>query len=209
MEELCQRKLGELINITPDQLNKIYWSKIGFWDNVDDIEELNIDEIHYDAFKIILEEEITLRHGKQIPAPPKKAYGSPSEKVPASPSGKAPPSPSEKVPASPSDLKYKKDKDESEDEFADSSTTFTKETPIDNTVTPGDSPVKSTTEVSSNNSLPANSIESTDSTDKDEVLEADSENKLTRKKSKSKQFKKKMNNDLNETMEMLRESIEH
>lgn len=181
--------------------NKIYWSKIGFWDNVDDIEELNIDEIHYDAFKIILEEEITLRHGKQIPAPPKKAYGSPIEKVPASPSGKAP--------ASPSDLKYKKDKDDSEDEFADSSTTFTKETPIDNTVTPGDSPVKSTKEASSDHSLPANSIESTDSTDKDEVLEADSENKLTRKKSKSKQFKKKMNNDLNETMEMLRESIEH
>ncbi|RCK63155.1 Rab guanine nucleotide exchange factor SEC2 [Candida viswanathii] len=33
---------------------KIFWSKLGFWDNVEQISEVNLDEIHYESFTYLL-----------------------------------------------------------------------------------------------------------------------------------------------------------
>lgn len=33
---------------------KIFWSKLGFWDNIDQISEVNLDEIHYETFIYLL-----------------------------------------------------------------------------------------------------------------------------------------------------------
>ena len=34
--------------------SKIFWSKLGFWDTIDQINEINLDEIHYEAFSYLI-----------------------------------------------------------------------------------------------------------------------------------------------------------
>lgn len=135
--------------------SKIFWSKNGFWDHNDDVEELNIDEIHADAFKSILEEEIMVKSRSKTE----------SQTPIASPLA----SPNPNTIVSPSSL------------------TVTRDDKIDK-----------------ENDGKDDSDEFTDAVDTEVVAKP-----LSRKNSNAKQFKAKINNDLDETLQMLKESLEH
>lgn len=147
--------------------NKIFWSKNGFWDHSDDVEELNIDEIHADAFKIILEEEIMVKRRSKGAITPVTSPSTPNpNQVSSTPNQLASTpnqAPNHNQLASPSDLTGTMEEKNDSDEFADA---------VDTEIEPA--PPKP----------------------------------LSRKNSKTKQFKAKMNNDLDETLQMLKESIE-
>lgn len=143
--------------------NKIFWSKIGFWDNTEDVEELNLDELHLDVFRTIIAEGAPV----ETKEPEKVDAG---EGVKAS---KEVENVSEKEQRT-EEQRTDKSSGEDEEEFADTSDTF-------------------------GESLAAPAVATT---------EPKMEVKISRKKSKSKQFKKKMDSDLNATLAMLQESID-
>lgn len=165
--------------------NKIFWSKIGFWDNAEDVEELNLDELHPDVFRTIIAEGAPADEAKEVVAEAREdtvtgeaKEGEKSGTVASKENEKAGVFASEEAERAPElqtteDLRTEKSSGEDE-EFADTSDTF------------GEPPAAPGAE----------------------TPEPKTDIKISRKKSKSKQFKKKMDSDLNATLAMLQESID-
>ncbi|EAZ62872.2 predicted protein [Scheffersomyces stipitis CBS 6054] len=165
--------------------NKIFWSKLGFWDNAANIDEINVDEIHYETFKDMISSSPSL-HSKdsrrstvtEVPSTPQTNDGSavfkPRDEKRGSASLVSPREIlQEKASKSRNNSQNGTDEEDTDNErFADSSDKFQEE----QNQTNGDT--------------------------NDQAVG------LERKNSKSKQFTKKMNKSLEHTIEMLKESIE-
>lgn len=165
IEECKVMKLYFMLNLIR---NKIFWNKIGFWDNAKNIHEVNIDDLSYDAFKTLivnLPKEII--GNNEISRPAKSQTDTTSTSLKETDSAPVRDVSDANDISESMDIDNEQLKDASEkenEEFADTSETF-------------------------------------------HDSESDNPMQLSRKNSKSKQFKKKMDNDLNETLNMLEESI--
>ncbi|CCE87089.1 Piso0_005626 [Millerozyma farinosa CBS 7064] len=176
-------KLMKLYILLQSCRNKIFWSKIGYWDNTTDTDSSDISEIALDAFKELYNPCVM---GSTVSAA--AAAGATAAEDDATATANDPaaatPNPESQVPDSQDHELANSDASDDAGHFLDSSDNFTH---------PPTPPV------------PSNPVEEPAS-----PIEEPSpaiENGLTRKSSKSKQFKKKVDRDLNDTLEMLQESI--
>ncbi|KAK6455534.1 uncharacterized protein RJT20DRAFT_97051 [Scheffersomyces xylosifermentans] len=164
--------------------NKIFWSKVGFWDNSGNIDELNLDEIHYETFisltrgptKLGLSAPMTATptENRDVPLSPTqsetKSFRKPSVTI-AQPAKIVDPN-SSQLSVSSDIARSDQDTDTENETFADTSDSF----------------IENNTEV--------------------EEASRDDETSLHRSNSSSKQFTKKMNKNLQKTIDMLKESME-
>lgn len=176
-EKAEEYKLMKLYILLQSCRNKIFWSKIGYWDNTTDTDLSDISEIAVDAFKELYNPCVMGSTVSAAATTDNTAAGD----YPAA----ATPAPESQLPES-RDQELTNGSDASDDagNFLDSSDNFTH---------PPTPPVPSNSDQYP--SSPANESCPT------------IENGLTRKSSKSKHFKKKVDRDLNDTLEMLQESI--
>ncbi|KAK6463921.1 hypothetical protein DFJ63DRAFT_311220 [Scheffersomyces coipomensis] len=174
--------------------NKLFWSKIGFWDNSDNIKEINLEDVRYATFKSLVGHIPENAIEKPDTPPPVEIVAVEDED-----------DNEKKVVVDQTKLKVAETEEEDSDDgaFADSSQHFEGKVSLEN----GGEEKKS--EVDGDE-------EEKDQPEQEEGGEDDGEEgeldegkvDLTRKPSKSKQFSQKLNNDLDETLEMLKESIE-
>lgn len=191
--------------------NKIFWSKLGFWDNAANIDEINVDEIHYETFKDMISSSPSL-HSKdsrrstvtEVPSTPQTNDGSAVFKPRDEKRGLASlVSPreilQEKASKSRNNSQNGTDEEDTDNErFADSSDKFQEE----QNQTNGDTNDQGNVD---NKLLRSSRLLGSNKLLHSPVEEAVG---LERKNSKSKQFTKKMNKSLEHTIEMLKESIE-
>lgn len=196
--------------------NKIFWSKIGFWDSDDSVTEVNLDEIKNETFLRLVSGANASSPATPV-IPPTPVADSESVKVQAENEeikgenvknegieGK-----SVKNEEIKDDIKTENIKDDSKierdeiihpkqrngvkrdeedsDEFADTSETFQTEQE------PTEEPIETKIHLESEEA---------------EILAPEDTKKLGRKNSKSKKFTEKINNDLDETLAMLKQSIQ-
>lgn len=163
--------------------NKIFWSKIGFWDSDDSVSEVKLDDIEYDTFLNLMggvnastpatpiipqRENEEVREGKEVHEEVKEVNDEVNEEV--------------------TDVKENdNDQDQTHDNLA-----------VNVTVT--DDKIEST--------IKDDDSEFADTSEHFEETEPVQSKKLGRKNSKSKKFTEKINNDLDETLAMLKQSIQ-
>lgn len=190
---------------------KIYWSKIGFWDTEDDVTQLNLEDVNNSVFQRIVQENVAFRPNSIQPIERPSLDGAKSNKS-ARPSTEA-------VRGS-EELQRREEHEVKKEQSA--TTNGSEKAPA------AENNKHATTENAENNSIDAKvqeeasplngeanaakeAAEEPGSGDEDAF--ADSQDTfeaptLSRKKSHLKQFKAKMNKDLNSTMQMLQESLE-
>lgn len=176
IEECKVMKLYFILNLVR---SKIFWSKLGFWDNAENVQESNIEDLSYEVFRSLIGSSIkeSIKEDSQAGTPkrlidhdsaPSSAVEKPADEDTTEVTKSQKPIHNE--PAA-SDKEHETSSDK--DEFADTSENFQ------------------------------------DSDDR--IIESDGKEnqpQLGRTKSKSKQFKEKIDNELDQTLQMLQESID-
>lgn len=182
---------------------KIYWSRAGFWDTEEDVECLNIEDIKIEVFKDFVSTNVSFQVSQLVvPLTPIETSND-SEVPPKTGQATAKNEPSPKLPEVNDSVDTR--------EYKEADATITEV-----------SSVEKTTELETNN--PEKSTQGKDNQNDEEHLDEyklseevafhDTVDKvepqaasISRKKSKSKAFKKKMNRDLDNTIEMLKENL--
>lgn len=196
--------------------NKIFWSKIGFWDNREDIEELNVDEMQYESFGVILNEEVTLNEKPlpQVKTPVAQMPGSfetpelasevtgPAQEIPEpAPETTRPTTEAKLVPTT------ENPDEDSDDDFRDTSDYFRDTDPSGQFDVTTKRDVSSGTVISPSNTSSQVNNQVISQVSDPAVHVADSVG-LSRKNSTSKQFSQRLSTDLDRTLDMLKESMD-
>lgn len=241
-------KLYLILNIIR---SKIFWSKIGYWDNVNEINVLNVDEIDVEHFKLLFNDTGSIKSNEAIKSKKSVDFGDQEPVIeteidPENESKVIEPEveepeikePEVKEPENEPDTEEPEVKvSEAVTEIENKNTTESQSSPEKVDQTPETAEQKEPTDVSSE-PIPskaekkkkkkkkskvasiANTFEPADLTKEEsdkssgkeedfaDTVEEFSEPQLTRKNSTSKQFSEKVNNDLDNTLKMLQESLD-
>lgn len=217
---------------------KIFWSKIGYWDNSVNLIETNLDEIHYDAYlqllagaeEVVKEEEISaeeefedaVEEGKdEVISKSGHASTKSVGSIGSSAGINIPMNKESKLDFDPVYAPFKKDDDASSIKSSRSVKSTSSSSSVkdrikrieEDTIHKSTNPNKSISSIGGDDTEPIivnseSEDEFAESTEDFDIVTKES-NTINRRKSKSKKFKKKINNDLNETLAMLQESLEN
>lgn len=182
---------------------KIYWTRTGFWDTEEDVECLNIDDIKIDVFKDFVSTNVSFQDYR-LDAVSADLKQEKSEKQGTQGSGDAR---DEKVAfvkaaASTNEEKPAEEKEQTnidEPEEAESEEATNLKIQGDDVAEVRENDTKTEVDL---DKLSEENEQFHDTTERPEPSKA-----VSRKKSKSKAFKKKMNRDLDNTIEMLKENL--
>ncbi|KAF6069474.1 GDP/GTP exchange factor Sec2p family protein [Candida albicans] len=211
--------------------SKIFWSKLGFWDTIDQINEINLDEIHYEAFSYLIPKPTQQQQQQQGDIRSQSNFNSPRQSV----DGRSVLSGSISSPRQPNLDKQQKDSivDETvaqlqrdgvvrsetasaEEKFEDAISDETdgqeqlrsEKLQTGKTVTEPNS-VSESEPVQEPEQVRSKSNNNTNNKNKDTKIEdSDAEHTFSLKRSHSKQFKDQLNKELDQTLEMLAENID-
>ncbi len=213
--------------------SKIFWSKLGFWDTIDQINEINLDEIHYEAFSYLIPKPTQQQQQQQQQGDIRSQsnFNSPRQLV----DGRSVLSGSISSPRQPNLDKQQKDSivDETvaqlqrdgvvrsetasaEEKFEDAISDETngqeqlrsEKLQTGKTVTEPNS-VSESEPVQEPEQVRSKSNNNTNNKNKDTKIEdSDAEHTFSLKRSHSKQFKDQLNKELDQTLEMLAENID-
>ena len=204
IEECKVMKLYCMLNLIR---SKIFWSKLGFWDNVENVHEINVEDLHHEVFRSLI------RHPAQ-----ENDY---SDSQPGTPTPMTQPdstTTTTSVPELGVNDTTKNTNDGSSNAEDNDKPKSTKATPFKPT-NPHDLFAQKDEANSSKKELDPPSDKDNDEfadtsesfqDSEDQVIEndsADNKAQLGRKNSRSKQFKQKIDSDLDQTLQMLQESI--
>ena len=189
--------------------SKIFWSKLGFWDTIDQINEINLDEIHYEAFAYLIPNKQTQQQPQD--ARSQSNFNSPRQLV----DGRSVLSGSISSPRQPNQDKQRKDSivDETvvqvERDGVVKSETASTEEKFEDAISDETHGQEQETVAEPKSLQELEQVRSKNTNNKDSKIEdAHTEHKIPLKRAHSKQFKDKLNKDLDQTLEMLAENID-
>lgn len=203
IEECKVMKLYFILNLIR---SKIFWSKLGFWDNVENVHEINIEDLNHEAFRSLIRQPV-LENTNENSQPGTPTSLTQPDSTTASSVLKLGSNDTSKNSKDGSDIAADTDKSKSTRVPASKSA---KLQDLSEQNEPADSYGKDLDPSSDKDNDEFADTSETFLDSEDQVLDNDtSENKqqLGRKNSKSKQFKQKIDNDLDQTLQMLQESI--
>jgi len=203
IEECKVMKLYFILNLIR---SKIFWSKLGFWDNVENVHEINIEDLNHEAFRSLIRQPVQ-ENTNENSQPGTPTPLTQPDSTTASSVLKLGSNDTLKNTKDGSDLAA--DTDQSKSTKAPASKSA-KLQDLSEQNEPADSYGKDLDPSSDKDNDEFADTSETFQDSEDQVLDNDtSENKqqLGRKNSKSKQFKQKIDNDLDQTLQMLQESI--
>lgn len=178
---------------------KIFWSRSGFWDTEEDVESMNVDDIKIDAFKDFVATNVSFQefHLNAIILDDNRSTTPRESKAPSFEKLRSSVEVAEKVdiPSANKDLEQEQTQQQQQPETV-SETAAEK-------LEEGDAPVG----MEVDEEVEKLDDEAEQFHDSNE-MSAPPANAMQRKKSKSKAFKKKMNRDLDDTIEMLKENLQ-
>ncbi|EGW32456.1 uncharacterized protein SPAPADRAFT_61524 [Spathaspora passalidarum NRRL Y-27907] len=179
---------------------KIFWSKIGFWDNVDRISEINLDEIHYETFEYLIPKS------ESRASTADKNEGEQEEEQGAKVASETAKGETEDVDAGAHD-----DSRSDAEEFIDTQDKFEQSTVDEHAEQAPPANNENSHEQETKPEEESEPVESSESQDTQETQQERDEGEpgaTEMYRSNSKKFRAKMDSDLDHTLEMLAENIE-
>ncbi|CUM46225.1 uncharacterized protein AC631_00040 [Debaryomyces fabryi] len=204
-EEIEECKVMKLYFILNLIRSKIFWSKLGFWDNVENVHEINIEDLNHEAFRSLIRKPVQ-DNANENSQPSTPTLPNQPDSTTASSVPKLGNDTSKNI-KDVSDISVDTDKSKSTKDPA-SKPTKPQELSEENELADSYGKDLEPSSDKDNDEFADTSENFQDS--EDQVLAndtSDTKQQLGRKNSKSKQFKQKIDNDLDQTLQMLQESI--